>query len=85
MARTVDQGVLDFFKLVLQVIWAVDGEGAEAEVEGDAAFLRLRVLIKGGSAGDGAQTLSQRCFTAAHKQLSRIIFFAEVLKSILQS
>ena len=64
MTRTIDQRVLDLLELVLEVFRAVDGERAEAEVEGDATLLRLRVLVESCGARHGAQTLSQRCFAA---------------------
>ena len=67
MTRAVDQRVLDLLELVLQVVRAIDGERAEAQVQGDASLLRLRVLVEGRGARNGAQTLSQRCFATERR------------------
>ena len=63
----IDQSVLDVVEAqLLEVVGGVDAEGAEAEVESDAAFLRLWVFVEGGRAGDGAQGFGQAGFAAVH-------------------
>ena len=63
----IDERVLDLLELVPQVFRTIDGERAEAQVEGDATLLGLRVLVEGGRAGHGAQALGQRRFTTERR------------------
>lgn len=80
MSRTVNQGKLQKVigvqqgaVLVSEPLWYLDDKGAEAKVEGDAALLRLRVLVETSSAGNGAKSLAEtrlaRVYMAEHSNI----------------
>ena len=62
VSGTVDQRELDGAQLrrLLQPSRRRHAEAAEAQVDGDAALLRLRVLVEAGRAGDRAERARQR-------------------------
>lgn len=69
MSGTVHQSVLNVSNftgggLGLKVRWNRNTEGGEAEIERDASFLTLWILVEGGCAGHRAQRLAKGCLPA---------------------
>lgn len=60
------QAVIPVAPTLSQVVWKVDGEGGEAEVQSDASLSGLWVLIEGSCGGSATERPGKRSLTAVN-------------------
>jgi hypothetical protein len=63
MAWAVDESKLQVFFFGFVLFWHFSKKGREAEIEGDASFLGLRVFIEGCSGSDFTKNSAERRFS----------------------